>query len=249
MKHVLIAFVLCVPGLAQQPAASKREIVSFTFSNSKSQPSEYIIQVANDCSATYTEKGGEEESQELVEQPGNDDDEGAPAKPAKNFAENKEEKESAPKRFPFSQTTCREIFDLAKAANYFDGDFEFRKHKIAYTGDRILGYFTPGVSHKAAFTWSENPNIQKLSAVFEGTVATLEAGPKLEKALRFDKLGLNELLKGLEGQAQNGYLKELSLIEPVLKRIATDPKVMSIARQRAQHLLAQSQALANSARK
>lgn len=239
MKLWLTVVLLACSALAQGVSPQK-EVVSFTFTNSKATPSEYVILLRDDCSATYSEKGGDE-GEELVEQAGDDDDD-APAKPAKNFLEPREERESAPRRFPMTETTCRQVFDLARAADHFAKDVEFRKHKVAYTGNRILGYFAPGVSHKAAFTWSDDPNIQRLAAIFEGTAATLEAAPRLEKAYKFDKLGLNDLLKGLESQAQNGYLKEMWLMAPILKQIVIDPKVMNIARQRAQHLLALSQA-------
>jgi hypothetical protein len=229
-----LALFTYAPILVAQGTPTKKEIVSYTFSNSKSTPSEYTVQVNNDCRATFTSKGNGDDK-ELVEQPSDDED--VPAKSAKNLVPAREEKESPPKRFAMSAETCHEIFDLTRAANYFDGDFQFHKHRVAYTGDRILGYFAPGVSHKAAFTWSENPNVQRLAAIFEGTVASLVAAPKLESAYRFDKLGLNEMLKGLETQAQNGYLKEMQLLEPVLKQIAEDSKVMNIARQRAEKLL------------
>src|SRR4051812_40991735 len=241
IRNACALFVLAAATLAQdvpKQDVPKKEIVSFSFSNSQSTPSEYFIQLSNHCSATFTEKGGDE-NEELVKQP--DEDDSAPVKPPKKFVKDREKNERPPKRFPMTARTCQEVFDLARAANYFADDVQFRKHRVAYTGDRILGYFAPGVSHKAVFTWSENPNVQKLVAIFEGTAATLEAVPKLEKAYKFDKLGLNDVLKGLESQAQNGYLQEMRLLGPVLKPIAGDPKVMNIARRRAQKLLDLSQ--------
>jgi hypothetical protein len=186
---------------------------------------------------TYSEKGGNNE-RELVEQKGPDEDEPAP----KAFASDPRAEEKNPegkqeRSFHISESTCKLIFDLAKQTKYFDGDFEFRKHRIAYTGDRALGYSAPGVSHKAVFTWSDNPAIQQVSATFEGIAATIAAGPKLEREYKFEPLGLNQQLGNLLDRARKGYLKELAIIEPTLSRIANDPKVMRIARQRASQLL------------
>lgn len=239
MKLRFFSLALLVLSAFAQDSETANHLVSFSFSNSQTVPAEYVMQLSNDCSMTFAEKGGQDE-EELVEQNGNDDDEPAP----KSFAsatkvdEPKvdQQKEQA-KRFDISKPTCDKVFELAKQANYFDGDFEFRKHKVAYTGDRVLGYFAPGVSHKASFTWSENPAIQQLSATFEGIAATIEAGPKLERQYKFEPLGLNQQLGLLVDRAQKGYLRELRLIEPTLSRIANDPKVMNIARQRANQLL------------
>jgi hypothetical protein len=129
------------------------------------------------------------------------------------------------------------VFDLAKTVNYFNGDFEFKKHKIAYSGDQWLGYIAPGVSHRTHFTFSQNPSIQQLSQLFRGLSATLEWEAKLQHQRRYDRLGLNQSLNQMEQQAKNGQLKELDVIAPLLRELAQDPQVMNIARQRAERLL------------
>jgi hypothetical protein len=139
-----------------------------------------------------------------------------------------------------TQNLCHQIFDLARAANFFAGDVQFKKHKVAYTGDRTLEYSAPGVAHKTQFTYSENPSIQKLVAICEGVATTLEAAPKLERSYKFDRLGLDETLKHLVEDADRGWLQEIWLIQGDLQRIASDPKVMNIARQRADYLLEKS---------
>jgi hypothetical protein len=238
LKFTIFVLALASALLAQDSNLEK-QLISFQFSNPKaaSAPSEYVIQVANDCSATYTESGGEE-GEQLVEQKG-DDDEEEPANSAQSPAvEPEKEKEAKPQPFQMSEATCHQLFQLAKEADYFNGDFQFRKNRVAYTGDRALAYSAPGVSHRTAFTWSADPRIQQLSGTFEGIASTMEARPKLERGYKFDRLGLNQALGDLLKLADRGWLKEVSLIEPTLRKIANDPKVMNIARQRAQKLLA-----------
>jgi hypothetical protein len=237
LKLTIFVLVLTSALLAQDSNREK-QVISFQFNNPKaaSAPSEYVIQVANDCSATYTESGGEE-SEELVEQKG-DDDEDEPARSAQTPAPEPTKMEAKPEPFQMSEATCHHLFGLAKEVDYFNGDFQFRKNRVAYTGDRTLAYSAPGVSHRTAFTWSADPRIQQLSGTFEGIAATMAARPKLERGYKFDRLGLNQALGDLLKLADRGWLKEVFLIEPTLRKIANDPKVMNIARQRAQKLLA-----------
>lgn len=217
--------VLVATAWAQSPAPAK-QVVFFSFHHAQLDPPEYTFQVSQDCNAIYTAKPRKEEK--LTP---NDPD-------ADQDLEAREEKEEGERReVRLSDATCNSIFATAKSLDYFKGDFEFRKHKVAYSGDRVLGYFAPGVSNKTSFTWSENPQVQQLSATFEGIAGTLEAGPRLQYLRRFDRLGLNEALKRLEEQAKKGWLKELQLIAPELQSIANDGQVMNIARQRARDLL------------
>jgi hypothetical protein len=207
-------------------AAPAKEVVFYSFHNAQLQPPEYTFQLSRDCDAIYTAQPGKEE-------PAKADD--ADAEPDR---ESKEEKERGERReVRLSPGTCATIFDLAKSVSYFKGDFEFRKHRVAYTGDRVLGYFAPGVSNKTSFTWSEDGRIQQLAATFDGIAATLEYEPKLKYLRRYDRLGLNETLKRLDDQVRAGWLRELQLIAPELKSIAEDPQIMNIARDRARHLL------------
>jgi hypothetical protein len=57
---------------------------------------------------------------------------------------------------------------------------------------------------------------------------------------RFDKLGLEDELKGMENAAESHNLAELQIIAPTLKSIADDTTVLNIARQRAKKLLAKA---------
>ena len=129
------------------------------------------------------------------------------------------------------------IFNLAKAVNYFDGNFEY-KHKVASTGRKTLAYADPARHFQTIYNYSENKNIERITKVFQGISATIEHGRRLQFMRRFDKLSLDSELKGMEEMAQNGYLAEIHIIAPLLQNIANDSSVLHMARQRAQRLLA-----------
>lgn len=139
--------------------------------------------------------------------------------------------------FKVSEVTREKIFDLTKQANYFEGSFDFTKHKIANTGNKRLAYSDEAKSHETTFVWSENPAIQELSKLFFALGATQQFGKTLNFKRRFDPLGLDADLRRMQELQKEGDLAELSSIAPVLRMIANDPAVLKIARARAKALL------------
>ncbi len=136
-----------------------------------------------------------------------------------------------------SEPTRTRIFQLARAANYFNGDFDYKKHKIAFSGNKTLAYSDFNQQHETSYNWSENPAIQELTSIFEGISNTQEAGRRLEQLRRYDKLGLDAELQSMEQMEHSHSLVELRSIAPILQQIVSDPSVMNIARERAQRLL------------
>jgi hypothetical protein len=142
--------------------------------------------------------------------------------------------------FTLSPASQDKIFKLAGQANYFNGNFDYKKHAVASSGTKTLTYADPARHFETTYNWSENSVIDELTKLFTGISASIEHGRKLEFRHRYDKLGLEAELKGMEDEAQNHYLAELQVIAPILKSIAEDSSVLNIARQRARQLLAQS---------
>lgn len=140
--------------------------------------------------------------------------------------------------FTISPATRDRMFLLAKAANYFQGKFDYTKHKVASTGKKTLTYADPTRHFDTVYDYSENPTIEEVTRIFQGISNTIEHGRKLQFLRRFDKLGLARELQGMEELAQHGYMMEVQIIEPTLQNIANDSAVMNLARQSAQRLLA-----------
>lgn len=133
---------------------------------------------------------------------------------------------------------CRDkLFRYAKEANYFDGDFTFKKHVVASTGKKTLTYSDPERHFSTSYDYSENKAIQEITNILAGVSNTIEHGRKLQFLRRFDKLGLEEELKAMEDAAESHNLAELQIIQPTLESIAQDSTVLNIARQRAKKLL------------
>ncbi len=142
--------------------------------------------------------------------------------------------------FTLSSSTNDRIFALAKSTNYFDGNFDYTKSKIAFTGKKTLSYIDSKHATSATFNWSENAAIEELGTIFLGISSTLETGARLQHLIHHDKLGLNAELSKLEQSTQNRQMREIYLIADVLQRIASDSSVMMVARRRAERLLQHS---------
>lgn len=139
--------------------------------------------------------------------------------------------------FQVSEGTAKRIFALAKDLDYFEGDWDFKKHRIADTGRKTLLYSDSAGTHQTTYNWSENRHVQELTDLFQGIANTQEAAYELTRLRRYDRLGLNHQLERMEDMAKSGWLRELQVIAPLLEQLANDREIMNIARQRAQHLL------------
>lgn len=139
--------------------------------------------------------------------------------------------------FILSSANQQKIFDLARRVNYFRGNFDFQKSKIAQTGQKTLAYQSADAHGSATYNWSENKDIQELTRLFQSIATTLDYGCKLAFQYRFDKLGMDKRIRELEQLQAEGNVEELGAIEPILRKIADDPNLMHISRQSAKHLL------------
>jgi hypothetical protein len=142
--------------------------------------------------------------------------------------------------FTMSPARRDKLFRYAKEANFFDGDFTFKKHVVASTGKKTLTYSDPARHFSTSYDYSDNKAIQEITNILAGISNTIEHGRKLAFLRRFDKLGLEDELKAMENAAEGHNLAELQIIAPTLDSIASDRSILNIARQRAQKLLAKA---------
>jgi hypothetical protein len=214
------------PDLHPGYATSPTPIVSFEFERPGMRPPHYAISVESTGKAAYR-------ADEVV---GQDDS----------------SQEPYILKFTVSEPNRSRIFELAQQTNFFKGNFNYTKTRIADTGTKTLMYSeggipdvytfpVEGVLNRTTYNWSENPAIQQLTSIFQGIETTLEFGRRLEFDRRFDKLALDSELKQLQEMQKGGQALEIQAIAPVLTNISNDFSVMHIARQRAQQILKAAQ--------
>jgi hypothetical protein len=153
------------------------------------------------------------------------------------------ENDSFSQDFTMSDANRQKIFELARKADYFQGNFEAKQKNIARTGEKTLEYHGKAdgggqaTSHRITYNYSSNTDIQELTRLFQSIALTVDFGRKLAFQYRFDKLGMDDRLKSLQDMQASHFVEELQAIEPILEKIAADPSVMNIARVTAKQLL------------
>jgi len=140
-------------------------------------------------------------------------------------------------RFTISAADRDKIFNGAKQLKYFNEDFESRKGKVAFTGNKTLAYKDADRNFRSSYNWSNNQAVQELTALFEGIAETMEFGRRLTYYHAHDKLGLDSELKQMEQMSKDHQLAEIQALAPILKSIADDNSVLNISRRRAAAML------------
>jgi hypothetical protein len=186
--------------------------VAFTMDFPGSEPSHYMVSISADGHGSYDSNG------KLM----------ADSDPNDRFQ----------LAFTVSPTTRRIIFELAKRTRYFDGDIDSKKKGLAFTGNKTLSYKDSHRSTQATYNYSTVPAIQELTALLQSLSNTLEFGRRLEYELQYEKLALDEELKKMEETVKESELGDLSVVAPILRRIANDQSLLKIVRARALRLLA-----------
>jgi hypothetical protein len=186
-------------------------VVSFTFDFPQSSPAHYALTVDSKGKATYTS--------------------GEPPK-SKDDAD-----DSFRYDFELSDATRKQIFDLSQRANFFQGDFEKGKGKIANTGMKTLSYKDGQRNGSATFNYTTNPAAQELVRIFQSISATMEFAERLDHFHRYQKLALDDEVKRMEQMLKGNSLMEIQAIAPVLKQIIADQSVVNTTRARAERIL------------
>jgi hypothetical protein len=138
--------------------------------------------------------------------------------------------------FTLSPQSRQLIFSLAPGLLRFQGTLD--KTKVAFTGNKTLRYDDDGgVSSAISYNYSSSPELIRLTERMQRISESIELSQTLQLQLRFDKLALDSTLRDTEASVSLHPLPEPQLLEPILTRIADDPAIMNIARQRARHIL------------
>lgn len=112
--------------------------------------------------------------------------------------------------------------------------------KVAFQGWKKISYSGPDGSGGCEFNYSKNKEIQELGDSFVAVASTIVEGARLELLLQHDPLGLDKEMEFLKEASDDGRLKEMCAIQPILTRLADDTGVMERVRKRARMLLEES---------
>jgi hypothetical protein len=150
--------------------------------------------------------------------------------------------DASPQTFEVSPALAQKIFDLAEKLHNFKGvNLDVHK-RIAYLGQKTFRYEGGGENNEVTFNYTLDADAERLLQIFEGLARQTGDLMDLERAMRYDRLGVNDVLRQIESDYSSGALPEPEQLLPALGRLAADEKFLDLARQRARSLAERIQA-------
>ena len=146
------------------------------------------------------------------------------------------DEEANPLPFEVGGPLVQKIFDLAQKLRYFDGlDLDLHR-RIANLGEKTFVYERGRVSHQVTFNYTLDAAASQLLEIFEGLSRQQSDLADLQRTMRYDRLGVNDILLRIERDFDHKLLPEPARLLPALDQVAADDHFIQIARQRARTL-------------
>lgn len=141
-----------------------------------------------------------------------------------------------PRTFTVSRDLASRIFQLAAQLHDFDGISLDVQRRIAYLGQKTLRYQAGGEKHEVTYNYTLNAEATQLQQLFEGLGRSEADLQDLQRTMRYDRLGVTDVLERIEDDLNAKALAQPETLLPVLDELAADDRYMAIARQRARSL-------------
>jgi hypothetical protein len=141
-------------------------------------------------------------------------------------------KDEDPLKFQLTTSEASQIFGLADKLDHFSRKLESGL-KVANMGLKTLRYEDGGRSGEARFNYSEDQDAKALTDFFESVADTERGLIELERAVRFDKLGVQNAILRIEVIRDQKRLIAPEQFLPLLDRVTKNESFLHIARDRA----------------
>jgi hypothetical protein len=146
------------------------------------------------------------------------------------------DEEASPQIFAVSGPLALKIFDLAAKLHDFEGIDLAVHRRIANLGEKTFRYEKDGKAHEVTFNYTLDESATQLLNIFEGITRQVVDLGDLQRTMRYDRLGVNDVLKQIDADYENKLLPEPEQLLQTLDQIAGDDKFLELARQRARTL-------------
>jgi hypothetical protein len=148
------------------------------------------------------------------------------------------DEDANPQPFEISAPLAQKIFALAAKLHNFQGiDLEVHR-RLANLGEKTLTYESGGETHETKFNYTLDDSAAQLVNVFEGLARQSTDLSDLTRTMRYDRLGVNDVLQTIDADYDHKLIPEPERLLPALDQLASDDKFIDIARQRARALAA-----------
>ena len=147
----------------------------------------------------------------------------------------KETSDDDPDSFTLDPASTREIFDLAAKLDHFSHPLESGL-KVANMGMKTLRWEDGAVKNEQKFNYSLDENAKVLYDWFEKITESQRLLAEFKRAIRHDRLGVNEALVNIQSSWERKRLAPAEQFLPLLDQVAKNEVFMHMARERAAQL-------------
>jgi hypothetical protein len=137
-----------------------------------------------------------------------------------------------PLKFKLTDQETQDVFSLADKLDYFKHPLE-SPLKVAFMGTKTFRFVDGDQKSEAKFNFSEDAAAQQLQDWFERMAESAEHRIDLERAAKYDHLGVDGALQGLAAAFENGRVVAPEQFLPMLDRVAKNETYMHQSRARA----------------
>ena len=137
-----------------------------------------------------------------------------------------------PLKFQLADADTTEIFELVDKLGRFTHALE-SPLKVAFMGTKTYHFENGAEKNEVKYNFSEDPDARLLQDWFERIVETEQCLISLERAAKYDKLGVNKSLLLLQTSFERKRLVAPQQLLPLLDRIAKNETYMHMSRERA----------------
>ena len=140
-----------------------------------------------------------------------------------------------PLKFKLTAAETQDVYDLAAKLDHFKRTLESNL-KVAFMGTKTFRYIDGDEKTEAKFNYSDDPAAQELQDWFERMAESAQRRIDLERAVKYDHLGVDNALNGLEQSFESGRVVAPEQFLPMLDRVAKNETYMHQARAKAAEL-------------
>jgi hypothetical protein len=143
--------------------------------------------------------------------------------------------DESPLRFKLTEAEVNEVYGLAEKLDYFKRPVESGL-KVAFMGTKTFRCEIGGEKREVQFNYSEDPSARGLWEWFERMTESAQHRIDLDRAAKYDHLGVVKALNLLGSAMERKRLVGLDQYLPTLDRIAKNETYMHTARARASEI-------------
>jgi hypothetical protein len=137
-----------------------------------------------------------------------------------------------PLKFHLSESDASALFALVEKLNRLSRPLE-SPAKVAFMGMKTFRFEDGAEQNEVKFNFSEDLDAKLLAEWFERINETEQLLISLERAAKYDKLGLNKAILQLETAMDRRRVVDAEQMLPLLDRVSKNESYINMARQRA----------------